>query len=325
VRNATRDADLLTLVGARLEAAEGAATYLLGEIIGEGAHGVVFSAERYVNSASTRAVVKVLRPYAVRQLGALAGPAIAKEVGALRLLSERPAPTPFVVGFLDAGMLRVGNGSLALPWIALEYIDGGVEGVTLRARVQHSVDNTGYAFELSRARNAVKCLTAGIAAIHEVGVIHRDVTPNNVLSLGSAGGECFKISDFGVARVTSVSTFGDVLLGTPGYCAPEQSFPEKVGVGAHTDVFGLACTVYFLLTGEPYFTARSIPETLMAVHLPTRATLAATNALSPTLRERPAACSAIDAILALATRENPRHRPQSATELGEGLLGALSR
>lgn len=321
---ATKDADLFTLPGVALAPGDRAGvSYLLEAVIGEGAHGVVFSALRRLGLTTTRVVVKVLRPHAVRELGQLAGPAIAKEVAALRLLSERSAPTPYVVAFLDSGVLRIGNSSLALPWVALEHVDGGLEGVTLRGRVQHAVASASFAFDSARAERAVKCLTTGVSAIHEVSVVHRDLTPNNVLACGSGAEECFKISDFGVARVSSVTTFGDVLLGTPGYCAPEQSFPEKVGVGPYTDVFGLACCVYFLLTGEPYLVARSIPETLMAVHRPTRPRLAAASALSPTLRDRPTTCAALDRIFAQATRANPAERPQSAREFREAVLAAL--
>jgi eukaryotic-like serine/threonine-protein kinase len=325
VVNSIRDADLLDLTDVRLQSGEqSGASYRLGRVIGEGAHGVVFSATLQAGGSATPVVVKVLRPRAVRELGALAGPMIAKEVAALRRLSELSPRTPYVVGFLDAGTLRVHDNPLELPWVALEHIEGGSDGVTLRARVENAIVKTGCAFDLKRARNAVHCLTAGVGAIHEVGVIHRDITPNNALACGSGEAEIFKISDFGVARVSSASTFGDVLLGTPGYCAPEQSFPDKIGIGPYTDVFGIACSVYFLLTGERYFTARSIPETLMAVHRPERRSILGASAVSPTLRERPSTCAELDRILAQATREDPGERQQSALRLEKMLLEALT-
>ncbi|HEX3850104.1 MAG TPA: serine/threonine-protein kinase, partial [Polyangiaceae bacterium] len=321
---AIRDADLFALVGLELQAGDRPeAEYRLGAVIGEGAHGVVFAAQRQFDSVTTDVVLKILRPRAVRELGALAGPTIAKEVAALRKLSEVAPKTPYVVSFLDAGTVRIGDSPLALPWIALEHVEGGPEGVTLRARVEHAVARTGHAFDLARAQNAVHCLTAGVAAIHEVGVIHRDITPNNVLACGTGRAEVLKISDFGVARVSTATTFGDVLLGTPGYCAPEQSFPEKVGIGPYTDVFGLACTVYFVFTGERYFNVRSIPETLVAVHQPERRTILEAPAVDPALREQRTMCATLDRILAQATRANPAERLQSAQELGAALLSAL--
>lgn len=334
---AIRDADLLQLAGLTLQAGDQrGVTYELGSVIGEGAHGVVFDAQRRAESAenaesvasaesaTTRAVVKILRPRAVRELGALASPIIAKEVAALRKLSQLAAKTPYVVAFLDAGAVQIADSPLALPWIALEFVEGGPDGVTLRVRVVNAIAATGNAFPLPRARSAVHCLTEGLVAIHDVGVIHRDLSPNNVLACGTAEDELFKISDFGLARVNSATTFGDVQLGTPGYCAPEQSFPEKAGIGPYTDVFGLACTVYFLLTGEPYFNARSIPETLVAVHQPERRQILAARSIDASLRGRPALCVELDRILAQATRANPTARPQSARELGDQLRRALA-
>jgi serine/threonine protein kinase len=324
VVTAIRDTDLLGLVGLELQAGDRPPVrYTLGAVIGEGAHGVVFAAQRRSEGVTTEVVLKILRPRAVRELGALAGPTIAKEVAALRKLSEVAPMTPYVVSFLDAGTVRLGDSPLALPWIALEYVEGGPDGVTLRARVENAVAKTGRAFDLPRAQNAVHCLTAGVAAIHNVGVIHRDITPNNVLACGVGRNEVLKISDFGVARVSSATTFGDVLLGTPGYCAPEQSFPEKIGIGPYTDVFGLACTIYFVLTGERYFNVRSIPETLVAVHQPERRTILEAQAVDSTLREQPSMCTELDRIFARATRANPGERLQSAQELGASLLSAL--
>jgi serine/threonine protein kinase len=202
-------------------------------------------------------------------------------------------------------------------------VHGGPEGVTLRARVESALTRTGQAFAPARAANAVRCIAAGVTAVHEVGVIHRDVTPNNVLVSDGASSETYKLADFGLARVSSASTFGDVLLGTPGYCAPEQSFPGKDGIGPFTDVFGFACTTYFLLTGEPYFTAPSIPETLVLVHAPTRRTLLDARALDPALRADPERCRSLDRVLAAATQARPRERPQTAGEFGEAVLGLL--
>lgn len=320
------DADLPRLIGASLEsiATEGV-RYKLERALGEGAHSVVFEAERSGSDGSRTVVVKVLRPRAVRELGALAAPSVAKEVAALKMLSNRIPATPYVVAFLDSGTISTGERSLALPWIAVEFVSGGLEGVTLRERVANSIRLSGRAFDRARAGNVVHCLTVGMSAIHEAGVIHRDLTPNNVLATGPLGEELYKIADFGLARVASATTFGDVLLGTPGYCAPEQSFPEDIGVGPYTDVFGLACTIYFSLTGEKYFEARSIPEMLLRVHQSERRSILGAPRLSEALRSQVETCHEVDAILAHATRRRPHERFQSASELGAALLAVLCR
>lgn len=321
-----KDVDLLKLSGVVLPSpSQAGVSYRLEEPIGEGAHGVVFLALQRLPRALAPVVVKLLRPRAVRELAGLAGASIGKEVAALKRLSERAPPTPFVVQFLDAGTYRLAESALDLPWLAVEYIHGGLEGTTLRSRVQGSLSRTGFAFELHRARSAIQCIASGIMAIHEVGVLHRDVNPGNVLCCGFGETEIFKIADFGLARVSSASTFGNVLLGTPGYCAPEQSFPDKVGVGTYSDVFSMACTAYFLLSGEPYFSAPSIPEMLVAVQGPERSSLLDARGTCPEIRERRALCLEIDQLLARATRADPRERPQTAQELGAALLTLLAQ
>jgi eukaryotic-like serine/threonine-protein kinase len=320
-----KDVDLLKLSGTVLASpSQPGVSYRLEELIGEGAHGVVFLALQRLPGALSPVVVKLLRPRAVRELAGLAGTAINKEVAALKRLSERVPPTPFVVQFLDAGVFRLADSALDLPWVAVEYVHGGLEGTTLRSRVEGSVARSGFAFDIARARGAIKCITSGVQAIHEVGVLHRDVTPGNVLCCGFAETEVFKLADFGLARVSSASTFGNVLLGTPGYCAPEQSFPDKVEVGPYTDVFGLACSFFYLLTGEPYFTAVSIPEMLVAVQNPDRRSLLEARALSAELRARRAACLELDRVLARASRADPRERHQTAAEMAAALLPLLA-
>jgi eukaryotic-like serine/threonine-protein kinase len=191
--------------------------------------------------------------------------------------------------------------------------------------VEATVAATGYAFSPALAARLARDLCAGLSAIHELGMLHRDVAPGNVLCSGADDSECFKIADFGLARVSSVATFGNVLLGTPGYCAPEQSFPEKVGPGPYTDVFAAACTLYYALTAEPYFDAQSIPETLVAVYAPERRSLLEAARLHPELRARPAACADLVALLGQSTQPDARHRIQTARGLSAVLVGLFTQ
>jgi serine/threonine protein kinase len=296
-----KDVDILALSGTLLDSPKGASTsYCLGPVIGEGAQGVVFRATQRSAEGESAVVIKVLRPRAMRDLPGSAATAIAKEVAALQRLAEQ-TPTPFVVKFLDTGTIRIREQILELPWLAVEYVDGGIEGTTLRARVAASIMNTGRAFDLKRAARAAHCMISGVQAIHEVGVIHRDINPGNILCTGSGDNELFKVADFGLARVSSALTYGHVLLGTPGYCSPEQSFPDKVGVGPYSDVFALACTMFFVLTGEPYLAAPTIPESLVAVYAPDRRRLLDAPGVCEELRARPEVCAELDRVFAGAT------------------------
>ena len=175
-----------------------------------------------------------------------------KEAVALGRLNESVPPSPFVVRFVDAGSVRVG-GEPVTPWTAIEYVHGGIEGTTLEDRVTYSLHKTGYAFEPSRAAHAIRCLASGLSAIHAAGIIHRDLSPGNVLCCGFGETEIFKISDFGVARATGLElSFEGLNLGTLGYSAPESS---NTTAGPHSDVFSFATVVFYLLTGQHYFDA----------------------------------------------------------------------
>jgi serine/threonine protein kinase len=320
------DSDVLKLAGTVFESpSRSGVSYRLEQVIGQGAHGIVYAAACERADGSEPVVVKILRPRALRELAGLAETALKKEVAALMRLSAREPATPFVVRFLDTGSCRVEGARRELPWIAVEYVRGGVDGVTLTARVDAAIERTGHAFELARAAKAVRAVTLGLAAIHEVGVIHRDVTPNNVLCEGEGESEIFKISDFGLARVTEMSTFGDILLGTPGYSAPEQSFPERVPAGPYTDVFGAACCVYWLLTGEHFFEVETVPETFVLAQSAKRRPILDGYSVAPELRARPELAAELDAVLALATRANPLERPSTPQALAELLLPLLAK
>jgi serine/threonine protein kinase len=316
------DAELLDLTGTIVVSGNDAAVrYRLQQRIGYGAHGVVFSAVRE-GPRPERVTVKVLRPHAIRGTSALAELTIKKELEALRRLMADGKPSPYVVRFLDTGSVQTPGVALDLPWIATEFVEGGSGGLTLRERVERSLAETGSAFALARMRNAVQCVSCGLAAIHELGILHRDVAPKNVLCTGQGRDEVLKLSDFGLARVATAATFGQVMLGTPGYGAHEQSFPEKVGAGPHSDVFGFACTVFYALTGEAYFRADSIPETLVAVYSPSRRDLRECPGLHPELKEPEGFARQLNEHLAKATRPNPAERFQSAREFAEALLSA---
>ncbi|HEX3595311.1 MAG TPA: serine/threonine-protein kinase, partial [Polyangiaceae bacterium] len=291
--------------------------YRLVSPLGEGGMGVAFYAVRESPEGVTPAVLKVVKPDIVGTAGPTALLMIQKEAIALGRLNERVPPTPFVVRFMDTGtvVLRTLN-NIELPWIAVEYVHGGVEGTTLEERVDYSVQNTRYAFDAARAERTIECLSEGLLAIHDVGVIHRDLTPGNILCCGFGANEVPKIADFGIARPAGIqATFGYVLLGTPGYAAPEQSFSSEGDIGPWTDVFSFACLIFYALTGEMYFDANNFAKALLMQRDTKRRSLLETSALSPELRDHPSLCRSIDQVLGQATTVNPTHRLPDARVL----------
>ncbi len=111
-----------------------------------------------------------------------------------------------------------------------------------------------------QAVNVTFQLASALEAVHSVGVIHRDLKPDNVLVLGTrqtdlAGVPSVKILDFGIAKSTQETTDHKTvtgsMLGTPTYMAPEQVAAEAVS--AATDVYALAEILYEMVSGQRVF------------------------------------------------------------------------
>jgi serine/threonine protein kinase len=311
-----RESPKPSLIGRLIESqAQPGVRYQIERLVGAGGMGSAYLARRDAPEGSSAVVVKVVNP----NLGQRLPPEILamKEAVALGRLNQRVPPTPFVVRFVDAGSAPFFGPSLT-PWTAIEYVHGGVEGTSLEDRVTYSVHKTGYAFEPLRAAHAVRCLSVGLTAIHDVGVIHRDLSPGNVLCCGFGASEIFKIADFGISRATGVEpTFQGVILGTLGYSAPESALSAA---GPASDLFSLAALVYYLLTGQHYFDASSPIEAMQRFMSKTRASIAENAALAPELLDRPEACRQIDLALARATAISISERPQNAAQFAATLL-----
>jgi eukaryotic-like serine/threonine-protein kinase len=319
---------LLALVGASLASpSRPEVTYVIERRLGIGGMGTAFLARHVGARGEGAAVLKVIDPAMVLGADRAAELAVSKEVASLLRLNARVPSTPFVVRYLDAGALPVSafGKRIDLPWIALEYVHGGPEGTTLRDRVASCVEARGHAFDIERAAGALTCLGEGLAAVHEVGVIHRDLKPENVLCCGYGKGEILKITDFGVARASGfVATFGAAGVGTPGYSAPEQWDTEQHSTGPWTDVFALACVAFHLLSGDDLFDGNSLGEILLKVRDGVRCRLTESARIAPDLRARPAACAALDGIIAKATSLNPAERPSTAEQLIAAMIAVLT-
>ncbi|MCB9592483.1 MAG: protein kinase [Sandaracinaceae bacterium] len=133
------------------------------------------------------------------------------------------------------------------PFLTMELIDGTSLAAELDGKRRIST---------SRVVAIAKAVTEGLAAAHDVGVVHRDLKPDNIL-LGRDGRVV--ITDFGIARVDTGdahATAAGALVGTPAYMSPEQV--QALAVDGRSDLYTLGLVLYEMLTGERPFEAGSL-------------------------------------------------------------------
>ncbi len=150
-------------------------------------------------------------------------------------LASRLSGHPHVVTVLDTGMTASGR-----PYLAMDLYDGG----SMKERLKRSGP-------LSPAQTAMvgAKIAEALAAAHALGVLHRDVTPNNILV--SRFGEP-ALADFGVSCLLDSSSSASVL----DVFSPQHAAPELMTRGVPTvasDIYGLGSTMHQLLTGQPPF------------------------------------------------------------------------
>ena len=118
----------------------------------------------------------------------------------------------------------------------------------------------------SEAAKLMAKVARAVQYAHERGILHRDLKPANILV--DIDGDPH-VLDFGLARHLGDSnnslTMDGALLGTPSFMAPEQAAGKARNPGVATDIYGLGAILYYLLTGQPPFTAASPLDTLVRV------------------------------------------------------------
>lgn len=218
---------------------------LLGRL-GEGGMGIVYRARQ--QRAGRIVALKIVRPDLLHRLKAeerqIAVARFFTEARAAARLEHEHIVTVYEVGEAEG-----------LHYFSMRYVEGPSLAELLR-------DGP---LEGRRAASLLEPVARAIAAAHLVGVLHRDLKPQNILV--DARTDRALVADFGVAKCLDMeegpTRHGEV-LGTPQYMSPEQ-FRDSAHVTAAADVYSLGALLYTLLTGRPPHHAATPVETLRQV------------------------------------------------------------
>ncbi|MGE0710908.1 MAG: bifunctional serine/threonine-protein kinase/formylglycine-generating enzyme family protein [Planctomycetota bacterium] len=158
-----------------------------------------------------------------------------------------------------------------------------------------------------------EALARGLAHVHDQGILHRDLKPDNVL-FDDAGNP--QLSDFGVARLRGAGRLTQTgqLVGTLSYMSPEQMEGEGLAVDERTDVYGLAAVLYHAATGQPPYEG-PMHEVMTQITL---------GQLTPPREVNPDVSPDLERVLLKALSKAPDDRYVSAGELAE-VLGRVAR
>src|SRR5262245_1941895 len=220
---------------------------------------------------------------------------------------------PHIVRVLDFGytvspipIMRsawVDDPDALVPYLAMEYVYGASLKELVRRRGALPID---WVWRLGDQ------LCSALAAAHALGVVHRDMKPQNVMILDSRVELLAKLTDFGIARqvggdYTTLTGTGEI-LGTPDYLSPEQVLGEPGGPSS--DLYALGIVLYELLTGRLPFEA----ETPLAAA--SRRMMVDAPPLTNFRQDIP---EALQEVVMVAVRREPSERFANALELAEAL------
>ena len=191
-----------------------------------------------------------------------------------------------------------------IHFLVMEYVEG--------RNVEQVVKEQG-PLDYVTAVDMIRQAADGLGHAHQLGMVHRDVKPGNLL-IDNTG--IVKLLDLGLARFfksddeeSLTIKHDEKVLGTADYLAPEQAV-DSHQVDARADIYSLGCTMYFALTGHPPFTDGTLVQRLLAHQTKTPPSVS---------YERPDIDPSLLAILDKMMAKKTSDRYQSSAEVSEAL------
>jgi eukaryotic-like serine/threonine-protein kinase len=262
------------------------------ERIGEGGMGVVYKARQ----------VSVDRIVAIKVLNAQ----VAQDpqwVG--RFINEAKACSklqhPNTVRLIDFGQTREG-----LLFMAMEFLDG--------MAIRTAIDRGGR-MQPARVLKIIGQCCQSLAEAHNLGIIHRDIKPDNLFLVTLGGQPDFvKVLDFSVAKLKQASgsamqTQAGVVFGTPNYMSPEQG--RGLPLDARSDIYALGIVAYEMLMARPPFSSQN-PMEVLAMHVRTTV---------PPMQGVP---DRVAQVVMRALAKDPAHRQQNVEQLNNECQAVLA-
>lgn len=229
---------------AALEGSVIADRYLVLEKLGEGGMGEVYLAEHV--RMKRKVAVKVMRAWLASDPAA---------IGRFHREAENASQIshPNVAQVYDFGEAAQG-----IVYLAMEYVAG--ESLRLVLEREGSLDPV-------RAADIASQIADALAAAHSLGILHRDLKPDNVmLGRSRVGTDVVKLLDFGIARVmgreTQAFTSTGMVIGTPDWMSPEQLSGDTLD--ERSDLYALGLIAFRMLTGAHAFPGGNSQEVLLA-------------------------------------------------------------
>ncbi|MFC8760158.1 protein kinase [Streptomyces sp. NPDC057193] len=271
--------------------------YQLRDLLGEGGMASVYLA--YDSALDRQVAIKTLHTELGREQSFRER--FRREAQAVAKLSHTN-----IVSVFDTGEDTL-DGAV-MPYIVMEYVEGQPLGSVLASDIRQYG-----AMPADKALQVTADVLAALEVSHEMGLVHRDIKPGNVMTTKRG---VVKVMDFGIARamqsgVTSMTQTG-MVVGTPQYLSPEQALGRAVD--ARSDLYSVGIMLFQLLTGRLPFDADS-PLAIAYAHVQEEP-------VAPSTVNR-AVTPAMDALVARALRKNPNERFPSAAAMRDECLRVL--